>query len=139
MKKESGPDRRSLSRSVISVDMEFHVYDAAEKKPLTRKVPGRLTNISLKGACLQTSQTLIDGYHLMLDDDIDGGTPLILDLPPSPEGTPLALKARVLWYNRIPPEGPFHFNVGLKFIDVSAAERKRLEELIRSGSAPDKA
>jgi hypothetical protein len=136
MRKNSGPDRRSLSRNVACIDVAFHIWDAVEKKPLTRKVPGRLSNISSKGACLQTSQTLIDGHHLMRDNDIEGSTPLVLDLPPAPGGTPFTLKAQILWYNRIPPDGPFHFSVGLKFIDISPAERKQLEDLIRSASTP---
>jgi hypothetical protein len=138
MKKDSDPDRRSVSRSTASIDLEFHVWDAVEEKPLTRKVQGRLTNISPKGACLQTNQPLIDGYHLMRDNDLEGGTPLILDLPASPEGQPFTIKSQVLWYNRISPEGPFHFNVGLKFIDLSPTERKQLEDLIRSASTTSK-
>jgi len=136
MIKDSDPDRRSVSRDAAAIDVEFHVWDAVEKRPLTRKVKGRLTNISPRGACLQTSQPLIDGYHLMRDKDIDGGTPLILDLPASPEGVPFTIKAQVLWYNRIVPEGTFHFNLGLEFVEVSSAEQKQLENLIRSASNP---
>ena len=134
MKKNSDPDRRSVSRSAASIDVEFHVWDAVGNKPLTRKVRGRLTNISPNGACLQTNQPLIDGYHLMRDNDPEGGTPLILDLPASPQGGPFTIKSQVLWYNRIDPEGPFHFNVGLKYVDISPTERKQLEDLIRSVS-----
>ena len=136
MRKDSGPDRRSTARNAASIDVEFHIWDTVEKKPLTRKVPGRLTNISSKGACLQTGETLIDGHHLMRDDDVEGATPLVLDLPPASDGTPFTLKAQILWYNRIAPEGPFHFNVGLKFFELSPAERKQLDTLIRSASNP---
>ncbi len=136
MRKDSGPDRRRTTRNAASMDVEFHIWDTVEKKPLTRKVPGRLTNISSKGACLQTSHTLIDGHHLMRDDDVEGATPLVLDLPPGSDGAPFTLKAQILWYNRISPEGPFHFNVGLKFFELSPAERKQLETLIRSASNP---
>ena len=138
MKKDSDPDRRSVGRNAATIDVEFRAWDAVEERPLTRKVPGRLTNISPKGACLQTGQPLIDGYHLMRDKDIEGGTPLILDLPASPEGAAFTIKAQVLWYNRISSEGPFHFNLGLEFVDVSPAEQKQLENLIRSASNPPK-
>ena len=134
MKRDSGPDRHDHSSNAAFLDVEFHVWNAAEKRPLTRKVQGRLTNISPKGACLQINQTLIDGYHLMLNDDTGGCTPLVLDLPPSPEGAPFTIKAQILWYNRIPPGGAFHFNVGLKFIDLSPSDRKQLENLTRSAS-----
>jgi hypothetical protein len=139
MAKEPIPERRALPRNAASIDVQFHVYDSAEKKPLTRKVPGRLINISTKGACLETSQTLIDGYHLMLHDDIDGGTPIILDMPASGEESPFALQARVLWYNRIPGETEFRFSVGIKFIEVSPEEKKQLENLIRAATASAKA
>jgi hypothetical protein len=132
MRKNSGSDRRTLTRNTASMEVEFHVWNAAEKRPLTKKVPARLTNISSKGACLQTNQTIIDGYHLMLHDDVEGGTPLVLDFPPSPDGTSLTVKAQVLWYNRFPAEEKFRFNVGLKFMDFSPTERKQLESLIKS-------
>ena len=139
MANEPIPDRRTLARNAASIDVQFHVYNSAGKKPLTRKVPGRLINISLKGACLETSQILIDGHHLMLHDDIDGGTPLILDIPTSGEEGPFALQARVLWYNRISGETHFPFRTGIKFIEVSPAERKQLETLIRTAATSPKA
>ena len=131
-------ERRSLTRKDTSIDTQFHVYDAAEKRPLTRKVPALLTNLSAKGACLETGQTLIDGYHLMLNDDVEGETPLILDLPASGDGSPFTLKARVLWYNRIPGQTQFRFRVGIKFVDVSAEEKKQLESLIRAATTSAK-
>jgi hypothetical protein len=131
-------ERRSLTRKAASIDTQFHVYDAAEKRPLTRKVPALLTNLSAKGACLETGQTLIDGYHLMLNDDFEGETPLILDLPASGDGGPFTLKARVLWYNRIPGQTQFRFRVGIKFIDVSAEQKKQLENLIRTATTSAK-
>ena len=131
-------ERRSLTRKAASIDTQFHVYDAAEKRPLTRKVPALLTNLSPKGACLETGHTLIDGYHLMLDDDFEGETPLILDLPASGDGSPFTLKARVLWYNRIPGETQFRFRVGIKFVDLSAEEKKQLENFIRTATTPAK-
>lgn len=139
MKKDSHPDRRSLTRNVASIEVEFHVWDKAEKRSLTRKVSGRLTDISSKGACLQTNQTMIDGYHLMLHEDLEGGTPLILAFPSSPEDTPFSIKAQVLWYNRVAAEEDFHFQVGLKFIDLSPPERKQIETLLKSASAAPKA
>ena len=138
MAKEPVPDRRSLARSAVSIDVQFHVYDSAEKKPLTRKAPGRLINITAKGACLDTGQTLIDGHHLMLHDDIDGGTPLFLDMPACGEGGPFTLKARVLWYNRIPGGTDFRFSVGIKFIEVFPEEKKQLQNLIRTATASSK-
>jgi hypothetical protein len=138
MEKKPFSERRSVTRNAASIDVQFHVYGAAEKKPLTRKVPGLLVNLSAKGACLEIGQPMIDGYHLMRDDDAEGGTPLILDLPASGDGNPFTLKAKVLWYNRIPGGTQFHFRVGIKYIDVSPEEKKHLENLIRTATTSAK-
>jgi len=139
MGKKPFTERRSENRKAASIDVQFHVYDTAEKRPLTRKVPGLLVNLSAKGACLEIGQPMIDGYHLMRDDDTEGATPLILDLPASGDGSPFTLKAKVLWYNRIPGETQFRFRVGIKFIDVSPEEKKHLENLIRTATTSAKA
>jgi hypothetical protein len=139
MEKKPFSERRSENRKAASIDVQFHVYDTAEKRPLTRKVPGLLVNLSAKGACLEIGQPMIDGYHLMRDDDAEGATPLILDLPASGDGSPFTLKAKVLWYNRIPGETQFRFRVGIKFIDVSPEEKKLLENLIRTATTSAKA
>jgi len=138
MEKKPFKERRSENRKAASIGVQFHVYDTAEKRPLTRKEPGLLVNLSMKGACLEIGQPMIDGYHLMRDDDVEGATPLILDLPASGDDGPFTLKARVLWYNRIPGETQFRFRVGIKFIDISAEEKKHLENLNRTATASAK-
>ena len=135
MEKKPFTERRSENRKAASIDVQFHVYDAAEKRPLTRKVAGLLTNLSAKGACLETGQTLIDGYHLMRDDDVEGGTPLVLDMPAGEGDSPFTLKAKVIWYNRIPGGTQFRFSVGIEFIEVSPEEKKKLANLIRKPAA----
>ncbi len=128
----SRPERRSQARSSVCLDLEFQVWDSAQEIALTPKVPGRLTNISSKGACLEIRQPLIGGFHLMRDNDPDGNTPLLLHLPARGETTPFSIRTQVLWYNRIDPAGPFHFRFGLKFLGLSSADRKEMEDLLRS-------
>jgi hypothetical protein len=134
LKKYLGLERRSLPRHTMGVEVEFYVWDAAHKKPRTGKVSGRLTEISLEGACLQTNSILIDGHHILRDNDLEGQTPLVVDLPPSTEGVPRSLKAQVIWYNRNDSNRPFQFDVGLKFNDISEPERQHLRDLIKSTS-----
>ncbi len=138
MEKKPFLERRSVNRKAASIQVQFHVYGTAEKRPLTRKEPGLLVNLSIKGTCLEIGQPMIDGYHLMRDDDVEGGTPLILDLPASGDSGPFTLKAKVLWYNRIPGETQFRFRVGIKFIDISPEEKKNLENLIRTATTAAK-
>ena len=83
LKKYLGLDRRSHSRYPVAVEVEFQIWDDVTKKPRTEKVRGRLTDISPIGACLQTNHMLIEGYHLLLDNDPSGQTPLVLTLPAS--------------------------------------------------------
>ena len=136
LKKHLGLEKRTAPRYETGIEVEFHVWDAVGKKPMTGKVPGKLVNISSKGACLQTKKTLIDGYHILRDEGLEGDTPLILDLPPSSEGGPWTIQARVLWYNRNEEsQSQYPFSVGLAFMDLSAAGRKQLEELVKSAAA----
>jgi hypothetical protein len=134
LKKYLGLERRGLPRYTTAVDIEFYVWDAVRRKPRTGKAPGRLTEISLDGACLQTNNILVDGHHLLRDKDLEGETPLILELPPSGEETAWSVKAQVIWYNRNEASHPFQFDVGLKFFYDSETERQNLKSLIKSAS-----
>ncbi len=132
LKKYLGLDRRRHSRYAVAVDVEFQVWDESRQEPRTGKVRGRLSDISPAGACLQTNRTMIEGHHLLLDDDPGGNTPLILSLPSPSEGEPWNLKAQVLWYNKIESERRYQFDVGVKFVDFSPADEKNLRTLLDS-------
>jgi hypothetical protein len=130
IRKYLGLERRKFPRYAASVDVEFHVWDAASQRPRTGKMPGRLTDISRNGACLQTNHTLIEGHHLFLDNDRAGNTPLILTIPEESEGRRWTIQARVLWYNRSAGARKYYFDVGLQFVNVSPDERRHLEALL---------
>ena len=135
LRKYLGLDRRSHSRYPVAVEVEFQIWDNATQKPRTEKVRGRLTDISPIGACLQSNHMLIEGYHLLLDNDPGGQTPLVLTLPaPTGEGQ-WDIKAQVLWYNKVTGERKYQFDVGLSFVDVSSSERENLNALLRSHSS----
>jgi hypothetical protein len=129
-----GLERRRNSRDEIAIDVEFQVWNETALKPLTRKCSGGLTNISLEGACLQTNHVLIAGHHLMIHNDVEGKTPLILEVPFPALGevSPRKLKAQVIWYKKAGKERRFQFDVGLKFVGLSEDDQKNLESLLRS-------
>jgi c-di-GMP-binding flagellar brake protein YcgR len=129
-----GLERRRNSRHEIAIDVEFQVWDESALKPLTRKCSGGLTNISLEGACLQTNHILIAGHHLMIHNDVEGKTPLILEVPfpASEDASPRKLKAQVIWYKKVGEENRFQFDVGLKFIGLSEDDQKNLECLLQA-------
>jgi hypothetical protein len=132
LKKYLGLDRRRHSRYPVAVEVEFQVWDVVKQEPRTGKVPGRLSDISPVGACLQTNRTLIEGYHLLLDNDPQGKTPLVFSLPSSSEEEPWTIKAQVIWYNKIEAERPYQFDVGLKFVDFSPSDQRNLKNLLDS-------
>ena len=132
LKKYLGLERRSHSRYPAAVDVEFQVWDSDKQEPRTGKVRGRLTDISPIGACLQTNQTLIEGYHLLLDNDPGGKTPLVVSLPSASQESQWTIKAQVLWYNKIESERRYQFDVGLNFVDLSSTERENLRALLNS-------
>jgi len=132
LKKYLGLERRRHSRHPVAGEVEFQVWDVVKQEPRTRKVRGRLSDISPVGACLQTNHTLIEGYHLLLDDDPQGKTPLIFSLPPSSGEEPWTIKAQVLWYNKIDADRRYQFDVGLKFVDFSPSDQKNLRDLLDS-------
>jgi hypothetical protein len=136
LKQFLGLERRRESRYSISLDVEFHVWDEGAKKPLTGKCPAGLTNISLVGACLQTNHILIAGHHLMIHNDVEGKTPLVLDIPwPSAgDSYPRKIKAQVLWYKKAGEERRFQFDVGLKFIGLTEDDLQSIKTLIQSSS-----
>ncbi len=135
LRKYLGLDRRSNNRHPAAVEVEFQVRDAVKQEPRTEKVRGLLTDISPIGACLQTNHMLIEGYHLLLDNDPRGQTPLVLTLPSSTGEGQWTIKAQVLWYNKVEGERRYHFDVGLSFVDVSPSERENLNALLRSHSS----
>jgi hypothetical protein len=134
IRKYLGLERRRFTRYTASIDVEFHIWDAVGQRPRTKKVPGRLTDISLQGARLQTNHTLIEGHHLFLDDDVAGNTPLILSLPEESEGKPRTLQARALWYNRSASARQYSFDVGLQFINLSPDQRQYLEAILTAAT-----
>ena len=136
LKKYLGLDRRSHSRYQVAVEVEFQIWDDVTQKPRTEKVRGRLTDISPIGSCLQTNHMLIEGYHLLLDNDPSGHTPLVLTLPSSSGEGQWDIKAQVLWYNKVEGERRYQFDVGLSFVDVSPTERENLNALLKSHSTP---
>jgi hypothetical protein len=78
---------------------------------------------------------LIEGYHLLLDNDPSGKTPLVLTLPSSTGEGQWDIKAQVLWYNKVEGERRYQFDVGLSFVDVSPPERENLHALLKSHSS----
>jgi hypothetical protein len=132
-------DRRRTPRYVTAIKTNFYVFDAVEGRPHTAKVPGRLSNISRKGACLQTDHVQIGNYHLLRDMERDGKTLLILDLPSSADGKTWSVQAKVLSYDRFVEKLQFQFDVRLQFVNLSEAAQQNLGALLKTVAVADQA
>ena len=125
-----GLERRRIPRQPASVDVTFYVWDGVAGERRTQEHPGLLTDISFQGACLQANRMIIDGHHLLLDEDVEGHTPIVLVLPADTDDTPCSLYARVLWYNRISAPRKYQFDIGVRFQRLTEPQKQRLEKLI---------
>ncbi len=125
-------DRRRAPRYRTAIEAEFYIWNAVEGRPCTGKAQGRLSNISRKGACLETDNVQIGNYHLLRDMERDGKTLLILDIPsPSDEAT-WSVQAKVLSYDRFVQKTRFQFDVRLQFVNLSEAAQQSLGALLKS-------
>ena len=124
-------ERRQQLRYPIAINVEFFVCDEVTNKSLTTKGTGRLVSISRKGARLQTNTVRIGSYHLAISSGLQEKTALVFEFLSSAEGAAWTIKSRVLWYNRISVEGGFKFELGVEFCDISPAQQKCLDSVIR--------
>jgi hypothetical protein len=129
-------DRRRVPRYTTAIEADFYVWNAMEGRPCTARAQGRLSNISRRGACLQTDNVQIGNYHLMRDMDRDGRTLLILDIPSGSDETIWSLQAKVLSYDRFVEKTRFQFDVRLQFVNLSEATQQNLGTLLKSVADP---
>ncbi len=132
LKKYIRRERRSYPRHPVCTDIEFFLWDSVKKKPRTDKAQGCLTEVSLKGACLQTNQLQMGDYHLFLDHDPKGKTVLAIEVPSSSEEKPWVIQAQVISYDKFPERRKYQFDVRLQFVNLSPTDLKNLEQLIKS-------
>ena len=123
-------ERRRQFRPSVAINVEFYIWNEVAGKPLTAKAAGRIINISSKGACLKTNTARIGSHHLVINNNLEGKTPLILEFPLSPEGTACSLKSQILWFNRNGAEDDLKFELAVQFIDLSPTQQKLLQSLI---------
>jgi hypothetical protein len=89
LKKYIRRERRSSPRHTVCTEVEFYAWDEVKKKPRTDKAQGCITEVSLKGACLQTNHLQMGDYHLFLDHDPKGKTVLAVEVPSRVEKIPV--------------------------------------------------
>ena len=129
-------ERRRYPRHPIHAEVEFFIWDTVSRKPLSDRVKGCLSAVSVKGACLQTNELLIGGHHLLLDNDPGGKAVLMIEIPSSGGEPAWKAQADVISYNKRTERRRYQFDVRLQFMNLSSAEMKNLEKWIRTLSPP---
>jgi hypothetical protein len=125
-------ERRRVPRYAVTCNVNFFVLDGITRKPRTAKVPGLLTAVSRRGACLQIQSLQIANYHLLLDNHPAKGNLLLVEVQPPPGEKTRIIKTRVLSYDKSREKREFQFDVRLEFVDMDAAELDYIESLIKS-------
>jgi hypothetical protein len=132
LKKYIRRERRSSPRHTVCTEVEFYAWDEVKKKPRTDKAQGCITEVSLKGACLQTNHLQMGDYHLFLDHDPKGKTVLAVEVPSPSDENPWLIRAQVVSYDKFPEWRKYQFDVRLQFVNLSTTDLKNLEQLIKS-------
>jgi hypothetical protein len=70
------------------------------------------------------------GVRVFTDDAHKLGEHLELELF-LPEGEGVTLDTQVMWVDALPPGSPAKFEVGLRFVELSDVDAKRLEAVLR--------
>ena len=135
LKKYMRRERRRYPRHPICTDVDFFVWDTLTRRPRTDKARGCITAVSLKGACLQTSQLQMGTHHLLLDNDPGGRTVVMIEVPSSSGKPPWKIQARIVSYDKHPERRQYPFDVRLQFENPTPAEIENIEQLIKSNSS----
>ncbi len=132
LKKIFHKEHRRYPRYTIYTEVEFYIWDTISHRPRTDRVRGCLTAVSIKGACLQTNELLIEGHHLLLDNDPSGKAVLMIEIPSSSGAPAWKVQADVISYNKRAERRRYQFDVHLQFVNLSSMDKKNLEQWIRS-------
>ncbi|HSR11554.1 MAG TPA: hypothetical protein VLS90_08900 [Thermodesulfobacteriota bacterium] len=131
-------ERRHQPRHSIFTMVDFCAWDTSRKRPCSEKGSGCLTDISSKGACLETRSLQMRDYHLFLDDDPRGKIVLGLEIPSGEGEEHYWIQSRVVAYDKFPEKKDRPFHVRLQFVNSSPSDAKKIEELIRALEAGKK-
>jgi hypothetical protein len=79
-----------------------------------------------------TGETLdisLGGARVYSDDETPPGTPLELELV-FPDNSSVVCRAEVVWLERLPPQAPARFDVGLRFTELAGDAAAQLANVL---------
>ncbi len=91
---------------------------------------GRSMSASQEIPRLEVGDVSLGGIRVFTDDRHKVGDRLELELW-LPDGEGITLDTTVVWVDELPNADPARYEVGLKFVDVSANDLQRLEAVLK--------
>jgi hypothetical protein len=91
---------------------------------------GRHTSASKEREALDVQDISMGGVRVYSDDRHAVGERLELELW-LPDGEGITLDTTVVWVENLPGAEPARFEIGLKFVDVAAADLERLSGVLK--------
>lgn len=101
------------------LEASFRVLDGQGGTGITSDQPVKVLNLSDDGCCLGLSSLELPGFHLERCLDAPQEFPLELAIQ-APRGGTWRLHAQVRWADRQPPDQPWTYRVGTKFLGAQS-------------------
>jgi c-di-GMP-binding flagellar brake protein YcgR len=121
-------NRRVSERRTAKIPVRFRVVQEGSDMRVSEPVDGLLRDISRQGVALETPCIVVDGLHISYNQHPTQRNRVYLqwELP-----SKQAMKAvgETVWYERI-STAEARFVVGLRFVEISAEDRRALEEFL---------
>lgn len=81
----------------------------------------------------------VGGMRVYSDDPYEKGHRLEIDLLDADGDEFVTCLTEVVWIRELPPNSPARYDVGLRFLEIPAAARARIEALVNTARARDDA
>jgi len=117
MKGWRGVERRKLLRLKSPLPVWFNLYHVLGRHEASRRLGGMISNVSLKGICLETNVVLVDGSHIFSEAmGEEKRLRVEIDLPPESER--ITAMGKVVWYDLSSSSSPYRFRAGVYLTDM---------------------
>ena len=124
-------EKRVYSRVETNLDTKYIIVDKNVEGTISSgKIHGKISNISISGACLVTNVIHADGHHISSSASGLGKNRLKIEIELLHDLKAITPLGEVLWYNLSPEEDEYLYNVGIAFVEMSKQDKDNLKKFI---------
>jgi hypothetical protein len=124
MKGWRGVERRKLLRLNSPLPVQFNLYHVLGRRETSRRLGGMISNVSLKGICLETNVVLVDGSHVFSEAMTEENR-LRMEIDLSPELERITAMGKVIWYDLSSSGSPYRFRAGIYLTEMDGNSKER--------------